>query len=60
MIDRQRLLRNGTEIFDDVRRRITRAGKSLLLKNLTSDWADAFERLIYRVQAQIAVKQMGF
>lgn len=45
---------------DDVRRSVTRAGKSLLLNRLASDWADEFERIINRAQTQAEIKKLGF
>jgi glycosyltransferase involved in cell wall biosynthesis len=45
---------------DDVRRSVTRGGKSLLLKNLTSDWADEFERIIHRAKTQAEIKKLGY
>lgn len=45
---------------DDMRASLARAGKSLLLKNLTSDWADEFERIIYRAQAQAEIGKLGY
>ncbi|MBP0600731.1 glycosyltransferase family 4 protein [Herbaspirillum sp. LeCh32-8] len=45
---------------DDVHANLARAGKSLLLKNLTSDWADEFERLIYRTHAAQEIKKLGY
>jgi hypothetical protein len=37
-------------LHPDVRRRVTRSGKSLLLKNLTREWSEELERLILRTQ----------
>ncbi|MFJ3058922.1 glycosyltransferase family 4 protein [Herbaspirillum sp. NPDC087042] len=45
---------------DEVRRRITRAGKSLLLKNLTSEWSEQFERLILRTQTMAEIRKLGY
>lgn len=45
---------------DDVRRSVTRAGKGLLLNHLASDWADEFERIIYRAQTQAEIKKLGY
>ncbi|MBB5390091.1 MULTISPECIES: glycosyltransferase family 4 protein [unclassified Herbaspirillum] len=45
---------------DEVRRSVSRAGKSLLLGRLASDWADEFERIIYRAQAQAEIKSLGY
>lgn len=45
---------------ESVRRRVTRAGKSLLLKNLTRDWAEEFERIILRAQTQAEIRKMGY
>ncbi len=45
---------------EDVRRRVTRAGKSLLLKNLTREWSDEFERLILRTQTMAEIRKMGY
>lgn len=39
---------------------LARAGKGLLLGYLSRDWADEFERIIYRSQAQAQVKQLGY
>lgn len=44
----------------DVRRSVTRAGKSLLLNRLASDWAEEFERIIYRTQTQAEIKKLGY
>jgi glycosyltransferase involved in cell wall biosynthesis len=45
---------------DDLRRNVARAGKSLLLKNLTNDWADEFERIIVRAKTLAEIKKMGY
>ncbi len=45
---------------DTLRKSVTSAGKSLLLKNLTSDWTDTFERLVYRVQTEAEIKKLGY
>ncbi|MCA1326256.1 glycosyltransferase family 4 protein [Herbaspirillum sp. alder98] len=45
---------------EDVRRRIVRAGKSMLLKRLTNDWADQFERIILRAQTLSEIKKLGY
>ncbi|MFJ9451919.1 glycosyltransferase family 4 protein [Herbaspirillum sp. NPDC101397] len=42
------------------RKNLTRAGKSLLLKNLTNDWADEFERIIHRVFTESEIKKLGY
>lgn len=45
---------------EDVRRRVTRTGKSLLLKNLTREWSEEFERLILRTQTMAEIRKMGY
>ncbi|WP_050476261.1 glycosyltransferase family 4 protein [Herbaspirillum rhizosphaerae] len=45
---------------DSLRKSVTSAGKSLLLKNLTDDWTDRFERLVYRVNTETEIKKLGF
>ena len=45
---------------DNLRRTVTKAGKSLLLKNLVNDWTDQFERLVYRAQAEMEIKKLGY
>lgn len=45
---------------EDERRRITRAGKSLLLKNLSSEWSEQFERLILRTQTMAEIRKLGY
>jgi len=45
---------------ENLRRDITKAGKSLLLKNLTNDWTERFERLVYRAQAEAEIKKLGY
>ncbi|MFL9924128.1 glycosyltransferase family 4 protein [Herbaspirillum lusitanum] len=43
-----------------LRKSVTRGGKKLLLNNLTSDWAEEFERIIYRAQTQAEITKMGY
>jgi len=45
---------------DSLRREVTKAGKSLLLKNLANDWTETFERLVYRAQAEAEIKKLGY
>jgi len=45
---------------DGLRKSVTAAGKSLLLKNLTDDWTDRFERLVYRVNTEAEIKKLGY
>lgn len=45
---------------DSLRKTVTSAGKSLLLKNLTDDWTDRFERLVYRVKTEADIKKLGY
>ncbi|MBP0600733.1 glycosyltransferase family 4 protein [Herbaspirillum sp. LeCh32-8] len=45
---------------DAVRSSLVRAGKALLLKNLTRDWADEFERIILRAKTQADIKKLGY
>lgn len=45
---------------DSLRKSVTRAGKSLLLKNLASDWTEEFERLVYRTQTESEIKKLGY
>lgn len=41
-------------------RELARAGKSLLLKNLTRDWADEFERIIARAAMGAELRKLGY
>jgi glycosyltransferase involved in cell wall biosynthesis len=43
-----------------LRSSITRAAKSLLLKNLSHDWREEFERIIGRVAARWEIKKLGY
>jgi hypothetical protein len=43
---------------DALRKSVTKAGKSLLLKNLASDWTEEFERLVYRTQTESEIKKL--
>lgn len=45
---------------DALRKTVTKAGKSLLLKNLTNDWTDAFERIAYRTHTESEIKKHGY
>jgi|SRR5450830_82791 len=45
---------------DTLRKSVTKAGKSLLLKNLASDWTEEFERLVYRTQTESEIKKLGY
>jgi len=45
---------------DTLRKSVSKAGKSLLLKNLTSDWTDEFERIVYRVQTEAEIRKLGY
>ncbi|WP_432240078.1 glycosyltransferase family 4 protein [Herbaspirillum robiniae] len=45
---------------EDVRRGVTKSGKRLLLKNLTNDWADEFERIIHRAHTQAEIQKLGY
>lgn len=45
---------------DTLRASLTRAGKSLLLNVLSSDWADEFERIIHRAYAQFEIRKLGY
>ena len=45
---------------DNLRNAVTKAGKSLLLRNLPNDWTDAFDRLVYRVAAEAEIKRLGY
>lgn len=45
---------------DTLRTNLTRAGKSLLLNVLSSDWADEFERIIHRAHARAEIKKLGY
>jgi len=45
---------------DSLRKDVTRAGKSLLLKNLTWDWSDEFERIVYRAFAESEIRKLGY
>lgn len=41
-------------------RELARAGKSLLLSNLTRDWPDEFERIIVRAAAGAELRKLGY
>lgn len=43
-----------------VRSSITRAAKGLLLKHLSHDWSEEFERIIGRVATRWEIKKLGF
>ncbi|HWZ47132.1 MAG TPA: glycosyltransferase family 4 protein [Herbaspirillum sp.] len=43
-----------------VRSSITRAAKSLLLKHLSHDWSEEFERIIGRVATRWEIKKLGY
>lgn len=45
---------------ESLRKSVTRAGKSLLLKNLASDWTEEFERLVYRTHTESEIKKLGY
>lgn len=45
---------------EEVRRNVSRAGKSLLLNRLAGDWADDFERIVYRTHTEKQIKSLGY
>lgn len=45
---------------EELRGKISRAGKSLLLSKLTRDWAEEFERIIFQVQAEGEIRKLGY
>jgi len=45
---------------DSLRKIITKAGKSLLLKKLSNNWMDEFERIVYRTHTESEIKKLGY
>ncbi|MDB5776790.1 MAG: glycosyl transferase [Herbaspirillum sp.] len=45
---------------DALRASISKAGKSLLLKKMSSDWVDEFERIIGRTATRWEIKKLGY
>ncbi|WP_034296384.1 glycosyltransferase family 4 protein [Herbaspirillum sp. RV1423] len=45
---------------DGLRKSVTKAGKALLLRNLTNDWTDAMERILHRTFMQSEIKRLGY
>lgn len=45
---------------DSLRKSVTKAGKSLLLKKLSNNWTDEFEHIICRAYTESKIKKLGY